>query len=229
MTKTNCLVMIFSIISLLTSCSGQSSKNSTQSEDKVSIEKLDNDSIELTVLIRQVYEWHMTKRINDFPYKYEEPGDTLFTGIDWEKYNNNIEVFKQTNFFSRDFLERHKEIASILDTSIKKADKEWRNINDGIPLWDTDADDWCGCQDYPDNYWEKQTIHDLNISNDFASFYWTWDEQVKSDSFKYKMTAKKENYKWKINSLEGFDYYYSVEHYNKLMNEYSNKIKKSSG
>ena len=207
------------MILLLAICSGQSNKNSTSSEDKVAIGKLDNARIELTALIRQVYEWHMTKRIDDFPYKYEEPADTLIMGIDWEKYNNNIEVFKQTNFFSRDFFTRHKNIALSLDTSIKKADKKWRNINDGIPLWATNADDWCGCQDYPDNYWEKLTIHDLNIINDFASFYWTWDEPVKSNSFKYKMTAKKEDDKWKINSIEGFDNYYSIEHYDKLMNE----------
>lgn len=219
MTKKYFPIIIFTIISLLTNCSGKSNKNTTPSEDKITTGKLNNDSIELTALIRQVYEWHMTKRLNDFPFKYEEPGDTLFIGIDWEKYNNNIEVFKQTNFFSLDFLDKHKKIALTLDTSIKKADKEWRNINDGIPLWDTNADDWCGCQDYPDNYWEKQTIHDLNISNDFASFSWTWDDLDKSNSFKYKMTAKKENNKWKINSMEGFDYYYSVEHYDKMMNK----------
>lgn len=219
MTKTSCLVIILSIILSLTSCSGQTNKSSTQSEDKIAFGKLDNDSIELTTLIKQVYEWHMSKRIDDFPYKYEEPADTLFTGIDWEKYNNNFKIFKQTSFFSLDFLDRHKEIALTLDTSIKKADNEWRNINDGIPLWDTDADDWCGCQDYPDNYWEKLIIHDLEIKSEIASFYWTWDEQLKSDSFKYKMTAIKEDGKWKINSMEGFDYYYTVDHYDKMMND----------
>lgn len=219
MTKINCLLIIFSIISLLTSYSGQNNKDSTLSENKIAIGKLENDSLELTALIRLAYEWHMTMRLNDFPYKYVEPGDTLFIGIDWEKYNNNIEVYKQTDFFSRDFLDRHKRIALTLDTSIQKADIEWRNINDGIPLWDTNADDWCGCQDFPDKYWEKQTIYDLFISNGFASFYWTWDDQLKANSLKYKMTAKKENNKWKINSMEGFDYYYSVDHYDKLMNK----------
>ena len=115
---------------------------STQSENTESIGEFENDSIELTDLVRNVYEWHMTVRLNDFPYKHEEPGDTLFVGIDWEKYNNNIKVFKQTDFFSQDFLDKHKKIALIVDSSIKKADKEWRNINDGIPIWDSNADDW---------------------------------------------------------------------------------------
>ena len=217
MTKTNYLVIFFSIISILTSCSGKSDKNSIPTED-IAIVKSNNDSIEITSLVRQVYEWHMAKRLIDFPYKYIHPGDTLFSGIDWEKYNNNIEIFKQTNFFTLAFLDRHKEIASTLDSSIKKADIEWRNINYGIPLWETNADDWCGCQDYPDNYWEKLTIHDLEIKSDIASFYWTWDEQVKADSFKYKMTAKKDDNEWKINSMEGFEYYYSVADYNNMMN-----------
>jgi hypothetical protein len=33
------------------------------------------------------------------------------------------------------------------------------------------------------------------------------------------MTAKKLDNNWKIESIEGFDYYGSVEHYDKLMKE----------
>lgn len=219
MTKTNCLVLFLFILLIVSGCSGKKNADSTQLENTESTGEFENDSIELTDLVRKVYEWHMTVRLNDFPYKYEEPGDTLFVGIDWDKYNNTSQVLKQTDFFSQEFLDNHKKIALTVDSSIKKADKEWRNIKDGIPIWDTDADDWCGCQDYADNYWEKLTLYDITISNDVASFYWAWNDQRISGTFAYKMTAKKENNKWRISSMQGFDYKYTVEHYDKFMND----------
>jgi hypothetical protein len=197
-------------------CTSQTRKKSNESERLYSV---NIDSIELTKLTRQVYEWHMNNRINDFPYKFEVNQDSIFTGIDWEKYQNNIQLIENTGFFIRDFLKKHKTIAMTLDSSIKKADITWRNIYDGIPLWDTNADDWCGCQDYPDNYWDFLKIDSLTINTDYANFIWIWDQELKIDSHTYKLTARKENGNWKINSLEGFNYYYSVEHYDKLMNE----------
>jgi hypothetical protein len=204
------------LIMFLISCNSQTRKKSNESERLYSV---NIDSIELTKLTRQVYEWHMNNRIDDFPYKFEVNQDSIFTGIDWEKYQNNIQLIENTGFFTRDFLKKHKTIAMTLDSSIKKADITWRNIYDGIPLWATNADDWCGCQDYPDNYWDFLKIDSLTINTDYANFIWIWDQEIKIDSHTYKLTARKENGNWKINSVEGFNYYYSVEHYDKLMNE----------
>jgi hypothetical protein len=180
---------------------------------------VNKDSTELTTLVRQVYKWHNTNHLIDFPYKYEVPGDTIFIGIDWDNYNKNIEKFEKTNYFTDEFLSSHKNIASIIDSSMKKADLKWRNINEGIPLWETDADDWCGCQDYPDNYWDNLTLDSLHIENNFAIFNWTWDKASTDYPHQYKMTAKKIGENWKINSLEGFKYYGSVEYYDKMMKE----------
>lgn len=204
-----------SVIILLIGCNGADNQinklNATDKEKK--------DSVELTNLVRQVYKWHMTNSFIDFPYKYEKPADTIFVGIDWEIYNKNAEALKNTIFFTEDFLLSHKTIALNIDSSMKRADIKWRNINDGIPLWDTEADDWCGCQDFPDNYWQLITLDSLQIVNNSASFYWTWDKGPSDYTFHYKMTAKKIGDIWKINSMEGFKYYGSVESYDKMINE----------
>jgi hypothetical protein len=207
-------MLLVAITTLLISCNGSNKGANEQMKNDIH-----KDSIELTTLVRQVYKWHMTKHLNDFPYKYEKPSDTIFIGIDWNAYNKNIEVFKKTNYFTDDFLSFHKTIALNLDSSIKKAGIKWRNINDGIPFWDTDADDWCGCQDYPDNYWDILTLDSLQIENNFASFYWTWDKKPSSSPYEYKMTAKKIGDKWRINSIDGFKYYGNVEYYDKMMKE----------
>jgi hypothetical protein len=214
----NLQIFCFAIIMII-SCTKKAEKKAIVKETKT-VNQTNIDSIELTKLIRQVYEWHNTKTLDDFPYKYDERQDSIFIGIDWAKYQENRQLFKQTNFFSNDFLKGHKEIAKTLDSSIRKADITWRNINDGIPMWETGADNWCGCQDYPEKYWKILTIDSLKIDKGNADFIWTWDKDI---SHSYKVKAKKENGKWKINSLDGFKYFYTVEAYDKMMKDYKSE------
>jgi len=204
---------------LMISCNQQDDQAKTKSKNIINENHLNSDSIELTNLTKEVYKWHLTKKLSDFPYKFGDQQDSIFIGIDWEKYQSSIKLFQSTNFFTDDFLLKHRNIALSLDSSIKKADTTWRNINEGIPIWDTNADDWCSCQDYVDDYWQNITISSLTIKDKYANFSWTWEKEIKSDSYLYLLTAKKEDGKWRINSLDGFKYYYSVAHYDKLMQE----------
>jgi len=218
MKKIYYLTTIVAILTLLFSCSRQN-KEKTESLNFESENKISNqntDSVELIKLTRQVYKWHMNNNLDDFPYKYDDIQDSIFIGIDWGKYQDNIQEFKKTDFFSNDFMKRHKEIASNIDSSIRKANIAWRNAHDGVPIWETNANNWCGCQDYPNDYWEKLIIDSLKINNDFADFIWNWDKDFHHG---YKVTAKKEEGKWKINSLDGFKNFYSVEVYDKMMKD----------
>jgi len=201
----------------LTSCNNSVGLNPEEKVDKQSHTK--TDSTELRTLVRNLYEWHMTKGSDDFPFKFSNPADSIFTGIDWDSYARNIEVLKKTDFFSKDFFANHRAIALSIDSSIKQAKVEWRNRNDGIALWDTDADDWCGCQDYPDNYWKIITLHEFNFRQDTVTFNWTWGNENGIQANKYELKAKKENGTWKISYMEGFKYYGTVADYNKRMNK----------
>ena len=204
-------------IGILTSCSNS---ESTKIAEKVTIQKhVNTDSTQLTTLIRNIYEWHETKYRNvGFPFKGSSPTDSVFTGIDWDAYNKESETFKKTNFFSQEFLNRHRAIATAIDSSIKKASVKWRNSNDGIPLWSTDADDWCGCQDSPDEYWKQLSINNLKLSNNSAVFNWAWGIKEGIDPpFTYKMKAEKENGVWKISYMDGFSLYGTVADYDKMM------------
>jgi hypothetical protein len=201
------------IIILFVNCNGKT-KEKVIVKEITTANQTSNDSIELTKLIREVYEWHNTEFLEDFPYKYAEKQDSIFIGIDWVKYHENIQIFKQTNFFSDEFLKTHKNVAKTLDLSIKKADIAWRNSNDGISLWDTNADNWCGSQDYTEKYWKTLTIDSLTVNQEKADFVWNWD---KKHSHNYKVKAKKEDGKWKISSLNGFNHFYTLDNYNKMM------------
>ncbi|WP_345057447.1 hypothetical protein [Hymenobacter glaciei] len=207
-------------IGMLTSCTN--SENPKIAE-KATIQKHVNaDSIQLTTLIRDIYEWHETKHRNvGFPFKGNFPSDSVFTGIDWDAYNKESEIFRQTNYFSQEFLNRHRAIATTIDSSVKKASVEWRNFNDGIPLWSTDADDWCGCQDSPDEYWKQLSISNLKLSNNnTAVFNWAWGiKDGVEPPFTYKMKAKKENGVWRISYMDGFSHYGTVADYDKTMSQ----------
>ncbi len=194
----------------------ESRENKTTQKNSTIINQSDVDSAELTTLIRNVYNWYENNEIEDFPYEYIEGQDSIFVGIDWDKYQNNIKIFEKTNFFSVEFLNKHNKIAKNIDSSIRKADLKWRNRNDGISIWETGANDWCGCQDYPDKYWETLAIDSLVINKDIADFVWTWDRQK---SHTYRVNAKKEKGKWKINSLNGFKYFYTTKEYDKMMKD----------
>jgi hypothetical protein len=215
MDKRNYLIWVFTTAIFLTNCNNSVRLKPGEKEDKQTISK--TDSTELTTLVRNLYEWHMSKRSNDFPYKFSKPADSIFSGIDWDAYDRNIENLNKTNFFSKEFFTKHREIALSIDSSMKQSDIEWRNINDGIPIWDTDADDWCGCQDYPENYWEKITLHEFSLRHDTVKFYWTWGNENGIQANKYELKANKENGTWKISYMEGFKYYGKVADYNKTM------------
>jgi hypothetical protein len=199
------------LIAIFTACSSTGNKDTARSKAQ--------DSIEVTGLVRQAYEWHLKNIQVEFPFRYEKPADTIFTGIDWDLFHKNIEILRTTRFFTDESLENQAKIAATLDSSMKKATVKWRNINDGIPIWSSDADDWCNCQDYPENYWKTMKLDSLTIEGDLAGFYWTWDSKEFSESPKYRMTAKRVDDKWKINSMEGFDSYGSVRDYDKMMKE----------
>ena len=208
------IIGLLATTTLLMSCNSTGSLKLT---DK-GIKKVDNsDSIELTTLVRSVYEWHETKyRRNGFPFKFKTPNDSIFTGVDWDAYAKEMEVFQTTNFFSNGFFTTHRILALSVDSSIKQASIEWRNMNNGIPLWDTGADDWCDCQDYPDEYWKIITLNNFIYNKDTVSFYWTWGHK---NEMQYEMKAVKEDEKWRISYIQGFKFYVTVADYNKTMNK----------
>jgi len=208
----NHIFVFFTTTFLFISCGGSIISKIADNVDKQS---KNADSIELTTLVRNVYEWHETKfRRNGYPYKLNTPTDSIFIGIDWDAYEKDMDVFKKTDFFSKNFFETHKAIGLSIDSSIKQSSVKWRNINDGIPIWDTDADDWCGCQDYPENYWKTLTLSNFIYDNGIVTFFWTWENKNEKQ---YKMKAIKEDGKWRISYIEGFTFYGTATYYNTMI------------
>ena len=63
---------------------------------------------------------------------------------------------------------------------------------------------WCNCQDGGDM--KKIQIKIIDLNDQKGSLSWTWSEPDYSKGFEYKFNVEKENGKWKIAYLEGFDF-----------------------
>jgi hypothetical protein len=190
-------IFIASAILLIASCNNAESAGKGESPT-VKIADNDQDSIALTKLVRQVYKWYEKNAHNsDFSPKTNTATDTLYNGIDWTAYNKRVKTIKESNYFDKSFIDNYQKIAEYLDTALKSGREIWP-VNE-LPSFGFDVNPWCGCQDYPDNYWDIIKVTDLKVVNNTATFSWTW-----GDGFTYKTSATKNNGAWKISYLEGF-------------------------
>ncbi len=185
--------------------------------DNMATKTTATDSIALTNLIRKAYTWHHENPEDEFPYLLQHASDSIFIGIDWKAYETTMAAYKQTGYFTDEFFLYHELVATDIDASIKSADISWRNLNDGIPLWYSEVDDWCNCQDNPDDYWKTLVIDNLRVNGNMAFFNLNWEFYGEMSSMDYHVTAKKEEGKWKINSLAGYKNYYSKDEYDQIL------------
>ncbi|MBE8723629.1 hypothetical protein [Flavobacterium hungaricum] len=159
------------------------------------------DKQEIESLIRKAYQWIESKNNNNDFDPVENKKKDKYIGLNLTVHKKRLEDLKKTNFFSQQFLDNYNKIALKIDSNLKNKKIEW--FVGELPPFGNDANPWCNCQDYPDEYWKTIAVNNLKIDNNKASFYWTWS--WKGD-FKYKTTVVKENGVWKIASLEGFNF-----------------------
>jgi len=158
----------------------------------------DSDSAAFAVLIKKMLKWHEADRSGDF-LMISNPKDTVYySGLDWTANKKRMRELFETNFFTKDFLENYQAIALHLDKELKQNKIKYR-IGE-LPPYGNEANEWCNCQDYPSNIWQRLQITNIKIDNDTATFQWTW-----GDNFYYSVNTKKENGSWKISYLERFD------------------------
>lgn len=162
-----------------------------------------NDSTEIHQLMSAVLRWRQeqqNKAPDGFPYKLEHPGDSLFTGIDWDKFAKSQSALKSTQLFATEFLENMQAIADKIDSCISKSGPADR-IYAMVSLFEPEGDHWCDCFEYPPGDQGKIQLGGLHTDGTNASFTWTWggyDNQ-------HKARARKESGRWKISYLDGFD------------------------
>lgn len=200
-------LLILTIGMTFNSCS-QNSKTTPTIENKPEKKDIFDASIarnEISELIRQLYKWADKNNITIGQTAITDENEEKVIGLDTKKNLEFIDQFRKTNLFSEEFLSNYQKIVKTLDKKFKTKEIEW--LAGDMPPFGNGNNPWCNCQDEPYiDYWNKIEITFIELNQSEATLTWTWGQSDWSNNFKYKVKVRKENEKWKISYLQGFDF-----------------------
>lgn len=164
---------------------------------------------EIHLLIINVLVWSHSNSINLTPPEIVE-NDTVFKSFDTEQLSKNLVILEKTGFFTYGFMANYENIIETLDKKLKNGDFGVWSGGEYPPFsFDSDVDPWCMCQD---NFaWDEVETEVIQLDDKKGELYWRFggikpENDPNWKDFKYKFKVAKENGKWKIDWMEGFDY-----------------------
>ncbi|WP_062054584.1 hypothetical protein [Aquimarina longa] len=201
-------ILIIVTFILLVCCKVDSQKKKAIIENKqedISYSITKNDSLLIEKLVRKVYEWNEKNTTYYFNIGVEDQKGEKYIGIDWSIYEKNKKLLKNSGLFSDIFIDSYRKTLEQIDKKVKNKEYEYDWLIGEYPPFGTDANEWCHCQDIPnDYYWNNIEIKDIEVTgNNTVSLTWNWGKG--SNGFNYPIKVKKEDNTWKMTYLDGFD------------------------
>lgn len=206
--------IVLLIIGLILSACNKTETKSNLSTDK-NLSSLESDKKQIQILIREVLNWSNSKKCIDLIPVISDSKDSIYIGFDLVKHKKNLEQLKQTNLFAEEFVENYNQIILTLDNGLKNGHYDSWQINE-LPSFGfvNDVNPWCLCQDVPYDKPNPYDFVEINIvDSKKGEVEWKWGIQyLNGDSdnywknFTYKFRVIRENDKWKISYLSGFDF-----------------------
>ena len=193
---------------LLFGCNQADTKTTSVTEEKSSTAADDKEQIQN--LIRQVLNWSDSKNTIDLLPVLTDSKDSVYIGFDLDKHKQNLDKLQQTDFFATEFIENYNQIILTLDQGLRNGNyDQW--LVGYLPtfIFANDHSPWCNCQDNDD--WNKVEIRVIKSADNEAELEWIWgnlsaDTHSSWKEFAYKFRVVKENDKWKVAYLQGFDF-----------------------
>lgn len=194
------------ILIILVGCKQQSKSGQTANTDlqNTSNEVL-NDSLSLQNLIRSMYQWESTKRLQkDFLPAEIAQDESFFHNLDMANHEKSLKEITDSGFFTADFINQYDRLGQLINHYLTERIFIWQSGE--IPPFSSGAYDWCNCQDTPsEDFYNNITIKNIIIADNIAVFSWLWNAGQEWDDVSYQVKARKENGIWKILSLQGFE------------------------
>jgi hypothetical protein len=154
-------------------------------------------------LIRQVFEWVDSKdAISAFPAKTDRQ-DSVIVGVDLEIHKQALVKLRQTNLFASEFIDNYNQIVLTLDEGLKN-DKYGQWLVGEYPPFSFASgwNPWCCSQG--DCAGESFEIEIIKLDSDAGVLKY---KRGKDSSWvDFNIRVSKENGKWKIAYLQGFDF-----------------------
>jgi len=184
------------IFAFLVSCSQNKRNDKT---DPTSSDR-QRDSLEVINSIKNVYKWHDSAKLEllDFSVLL---ADSFQTGLDLPSFEKTLKAIKESHLFSNAFITNYRELGELINHKLTTANPKYLNE---INFAYQDADPWTYFQDDADSFWNNVIISDFSLSSDSASFKWHIQEKY-SKTDKYLVKLVKENKKWVVAYLDGFN------------------------
>ena len=191
-------------------------KQTDNKTTSVKVEKIETSTVEkeqIQNLIRQALNWADSKKCIDLLPVISDSKDSLYLGFDLELHKRNLDKLHQTNFFTSDFIENYNQIILTLDKGLKNGNYDQWFVG-YLPTFNfgSDINPWTLHQDIPydnPNPFDFLEVKLLNIEKGEVSWKWGKPELITEPGwkdFEYKFKVVKEDNKWKISYLEGFDF-----------------------
>jgi len=188
-------------------------KTTWVTREKVSASSKDKEQIQN--LIRQVLNWADTNNSIDFLPTITDSKNSFYIGFDLGKHKQNLVKLRQADLFSTEFIDNYNQIILTLDKGLRNGKYEEWLVGDLPPFtFVSDVNPWCLCQDVPDdtvNPWDFVEIRTIYLDKDKGEASWDWGKlefntHPSWKDFSYNFKVVKENHKWKIAYLQGFDF-----------------------
>jgi hypothetical protein len=199
------------IIGLIVFGFNQKSQSNDSRTNKISTEVL-SDKEQIRNLIRQVLYWH-DNSFEVLPVLNDSKNNIYV--FDLKQLKINLDNLRETNFFAEEFIENYNQIILTLDRKLRNKEfHEWQVGTLPTFIFANDVDPWCLCQDVPydnPNPWDLVEVEIINLNSKRGVLDWKWGNPELNGAagwkeFRYSFEVIKENGKWKIAYMQGFDF-----------------------
>jgi hypothetical protein len=203
------LALIFGLASL--GCH-QNTQSTQQMHNQAAVTKSTdtlNDKEEIKKLIKQVLIWSETKEAIDLLPALTDSQDSIYIGFDLNKLKSNLDKLKETNFFTTEFIDNYNQIILTLDKKLKTGEYDKWLVGD-LPtfIFANDYDPWWNSQEQFSL--QFATIEIISLTKNNGEFYFKCGDKGHGcdglENFKMRFRVVKEDNRWKISYLEGFDF-----------------------
>lgn len=168
----------------------------------VSLESKDDqdDEKEIQKLIQTALDWSASSE-SVVVYPISKKGGFYF--FDKNKLRENLTKLKASGFFSDEFIENYNQIILTLDAKLRNKEFDEWMVGDLPPFkFANDIDPWCLCQGFSAQQFDGIRINKMDSRS--GELTWNWKRGNSWTDFKFRVV--KENNKWKISYMQGFDF-----------------------